>query len=85
MSILLNSHLSSSKDHTTMTLPFSSVYLCECCFHLYYLILHVSPEFAKNIYSRLGAQASNPSEWKWECFPGGGDVLKNNLDKPVNY
>nr|XP_048692951.1 uncharacterized protein LOC125630861 isoform X3 [Caretta caretta] len=48
-------------DHTTMTLPFSSVYLCECCFHLYYLILHVSPEFAKNIYSRLGAQASNPS------------------------
>ncbi|XP_037747721.1 uncharacterized protein LOC102933829 isoform X10 [Chelonia mydas] len=48
-------------DHTTMTLPFSSVYLCECCFHLYYLILHVSPEFAKNIYSRLGAQASNPN------------------------
>ncbi|TFJ99073.1 Nuclear GTPase SLIP-GC [Platysternon megacephalum] len=48
-------------DNTTMTLPFSSVYLCECCFHLYYLILHLSPEFAKNIYSRLGAQASNPS------------------------
>ncbi|KAM7176040.1 nuclear GTPase SLIP-GC isoform 2-T2 [Macrochelys suwanniensis] len=45
-------------DNTTMTLPFSSVYLCECCFHLYYLILHLSPEFAKNIYSRLGAQAS---------------------------
>ncbi|KAH1178317.1 hypothetical protein KIL84_012019 [Mauremys mutica] len=48
-------------DNITMTLPFSSVYLCECCFHLYYLILHLSPEFAKNIYSRLGAQASNPS------------------------
>ncbi|XP_038244633.1 uncharacterized protein LOC119850538 isoform X4 [Dermochelys coriacea] len=48
-------------DHTTMTLPFSSVYLCECCFHLYYLILHLSPEFAKNIYSRLGAQALNPN------------------------
>ncbi|XP_065438349.1 uncharacterized protein LOC101942721 isoform X2 [Chrysemys picta bellii] len=48
-------------DNTTMTLPFSSVYLCECCFHLYYLILHLSPEFAKNIYSRLGVQASNPS------------------------
>ncbi|KAM9165474.1 uncharacterized protein ACDP82_002418 isoform 2-T2 [Pangshura tecta] len=48
-------------DNTIMTLPFSSVYLCECCFHLYYLILHLSPEFAKNIYSRLGYQASNPS------------------------
>ncbi|XP_050795238.1 nuclear GTPase SLIP-GC isoform X2 [Gopherus flavomarginatus] len=48
-------------DNTTMTLPFSSVYLCECCFHLYYLILHLSPALAKNIYSRLGAQASNPS------------------------
>ncbi|XP_067416220.1 uncharacterized protein [Emydura macquarii macquarii] len=46
-------------DNTTMTLPFSGVYLCECCFHLYYLILHISPELAKDIYSRLRGQAFN--------------------------
>nr|XP_014424246.1 uncharacterized protein LOC102447370 isoform X3 [Pelodiscus sinensis] len=45
---------------TSLTLPFSRVYLCECCLPLYYLILHLPPEFAKDIYSRVGAQASNP-------------------------
>ncbi|XP_074843181.1 uncharacterized protein LOC142009280 [Carettochelys insculpta] len=49
------------KDNTTMTFPFSSVYLCEWCLHLYYLILHLSPEFAKDIYFRLGAQSSSPN------------------------
>uniref|UniRef100_A0A8C8RII6 FHA domain-containing protein n=1 Tax=Pelusios castaneus TaxID=367368 RepID=A0A8C8RII6_9SAUR len=48
-------------DNTTMTLPFCHVYLCECCFHLYCLILHISPQFAKRIYFRLGIQAPSPN------------------------
>ncbi|XP_064364054.1 uncharacterized protein LOC112991949 isoform X2 [Dromaius novaehollandiae] len=47
----------SFRGHASLTVPFSSVYLCECCFHLYYLNLHVSPEGAKDIYARLGARA----------------------------
>ncbi|XP_010226319.1 PREDICTED: uncharacterized protein LOC104580510 [Tinamus guttatus] len=42
----------------SLTVPFSSVYLCECCFHLYYLNLHVSPEGTRDIYSRWGPQAA---------------------------
>ncbi|XP_062426717.1 uncharacterized protein LOC134137583 isoform X2 [Rhea pennata] len=44
----------SFRGNESLMVPFSSVYFCECCFHLYYLNLHVSPEGANGIYSRWG-------------------------------
>ncbi|XP_059579603.1 uncharacterized protein LOC102575220 isoform X2 [Alligator mississippiensis] len=63
-------------ESTPLALPFSSVYLCECSFYLYSLILHLSRECASNLCSRWGGRTSNPN-------PGNQETLVIViLDKP---